>query len=181
MIERARDCWYASPECTVTDLINYMELRGYLRDAQIEAIKTYLYLKVACNCQPLKILFCQGVFNTLNLDDLEISKGTREFLKNKKAAAALLEYALLTNEAGEQVSPKLEQQIKKDPESIDYEQVFTDAFYGVSYTDYLFSLPMGAGKTYLMAAFIYLDLYFANQEPNNPAFPTISLCLHLPA
>lgn len=170
IIERARDCWYASPECTVTDLINYMEQRGYLRDAQIEAIKTYLYLKVACNCQPLKKLFCQGVFNTLSLDDLEISKGTREFLKNKKAAAALLEYALLTNEAGEQVSPKLEQQIKKDPESIDYEQVFTDAFYGVSYTDYLFSLPMGAGKTYLMAAFIYLDLYFASQEPNNPAF-----------
>ena len=170
MIERARDCWYASPECTVTDLINYMEKRGYLRDAQIEAIKTYLYLKVACNCQPLKKLFCQGVFNTLSLDDLEISKGTREFLKNKKAAAALLEYALLTNEAGEQVSPKLEQQIKKDPESIDYEQVFTDAFYGISYTDYLFSLPMGAGKTYLMAAFIYLDLYFASQEPNNPAF-----------
>lgn len=91
-------------------------------------------------------------------------------MKNKKAAAALLEYALLTNEAGEQVSPKLEQQIKKDPESIDYEQVFTDAFYGISYTDYLFSLPMGAGKTYLMAAFIYLDLYFASQEPNNPAF-----------
>ena len=170
MIERARDCWYASPECTVTDLINYMEQRGYLRDAQIEAIKTYLYLKVACNCQPLKKLFCQGVFNTLSLDDLEISKGTREFLKNKKAAAALLEYALLTNEAGEQVSPKLEQQIKKDPESIDYEQVFTDAFYGISYTDYLFSLPMGAGKTYLMAAFIYLDLYFAQQEPDNPAF-----------
>ena len=170
IIERARDCWYASPECTVTDLINYMEKRGYLRDAQIDAIKTYLYLKVACNCQPLKKLFCQGVFNTLNLDDLEISIGTREFLKSKKAAAALLEYALLTNEAGEQVSPKLEQQIKKDPESIDYEQVFTDAFYGVSYTDYLFSLPMGAGKTYLMAAFIYLDLYFANQEPNNPAF-----------
>ena len=26
------------------------------------------------------------------------------------------------------------------------------------YTDYLFSLPMGAGKTYLMSAFIYLDL-----------------------
>ena len=40
----------------------------------------------------------------------------------------------------------------------------------MSYTDYLFSLPMGAGKTYLMAAFIYLDLYFARNEPNNPAF-----------
>ncbi|MBQ7767356.1 MAG: DEAD/DEAH box helicase family protein [Oscillospiraceae bacterium] len=170
MIERARDRWYASPECAVTDLINYMTLTGNLRDAQIEAIKTYLYLKVVCNCQSLKKLFCQGAFNTLDLDDLEISKSTREFLKSRKAAAALLEYALLTNEAGEQVSTKLEQQIKKNPESIDYEQVFTDAFYGVSYTDYLFSLPMGAGKTYLMAAFIYLDLYFASQEPNNPAF-----------
>ena len=40
----------------------------------------------------------------------------------------------------------------------------------MSYTDYLFSLPMGAGKTYLMAAFIYLDLYFARNEPHNPAF-----------
>lgn len=29
---------------------------------------------------------------------------------------------------------------------------------------------MGAGKTYLMAAFIYLDLYFARNEPKNPAF-----------
>ncbi len=29
---------------------------------------------------------------------------------------------------------------------------------------------MGAGKTYLMAAFIYLDLYFARNEPLNPAF-----------
>lgn len=170
MIERARDRWYASPDCTVTDLVGYMIQQGYLRDAQIEAIKTYLYLKIACNCQPLKQLFCQGVFNTLDLDDLEISKSTREFLKGKKAAAALLEYALLTNDAGDQVSSKLEKQITKSPESIDYERVFQETFYGVSYTDYLFSLPMGAGKTYLMAAFIYLDLYFASQEPNNPAF-----------
>lgn len=170
MIERARDRWYASPDCTVADLIGYMIQQGHLRDAQIEAIKTYLYLKIACNCQSLKQLFCQGAFNTLDLDDLEISKSTREFLKGKKAAAALLEYALLTNDAGDQVSPKLAKQIKKDPESIDYERVFNIAFYGVSYTDYLFSLPMGAGKTYLMAAFIYLDLYFASNEPSNPAF-----------
>jgi len=29
---------------------------------------------------------------------------------------------------------------------------------------------MGAGKTFLMAAFIYLDLYFADNEPENKAF-----------
>lgn len=170
MIERARDRWYASSDCTVTDLVGYMIQRGHLRDAQIEAIKTYLYLKIACKCQLLKKLFCQGAFNSMDLDSLEISKSTREYLKSKKSAAALLEYACLTNDAGVQVSPKLEKQITKAPESIDYDQVFRDAFYGVTYTDYLFSLPMGAGKTYLMAAFIYLDLYFASQEPNNPAF-----------
>ena len=32
------------------------------------------------------------------------------------------------------------------------------------------SLPMGAGKTFLMAAIIYLDLYFAQNEPDNTAF-----------
>lgn len=170
MIERARNRWYASSECTVTDLVGYIVRQGQLRDAQIEAVKTYLYLKIACNSQSLKDLFCQGSFNTLNLDELEVSHGVREYLKNNTAAAALLEYACLTNDVGEQVSPKLEQQIKKAPESIDYVQVFRNIFYGVSYTDYLFSLPMGAGKTYLMAAFIYLDLYFASQEPNNPAF-----------
>ncbi|MDD6320948.1 MAG: DEAD/DEAH box helicase family protein [Oscillospiraceae bacterium] len=170
MIERKRDTWLQSADCTVKDLLAYIESTAQMRDAQIEAIKTYLYLKIACNCQPLKTLFCQGKFNSLNLDDLAVSRGTREYLKRNPAAAALLEYACLTNDAGEQVSPKLEDQIKKAPESIDYQRFFRDAFYGVSYTDYLFSLPMGAGKTYLMAAFIYLDLYFAMQEPNNPAF-----------
>ena len=61
-------------------------------------------------------------------------------------------------------------QIRADVDGIQYKQFFQKAFYGVSYTDYLFSLPMGAGKTYLMAAFICLGLYFAGNEPSNPAF-----------
>lgn len=55
-------------------------------------------------------------------------------------------------------------------DGIEYAQFFQKAFYGVSYTDYLFSLPMGAGKTYRMAAFICLDFYFAGNESSNPAF-----------
>ena len=65
----------------------------------------------------------------------------------------------MTNDKGEQVSEKLEKQIKKDPTGIDYDEFFRNAFYGVSYTDYLFSLPMGAGKTYLMAAFLFTWIY----------------------
>ena len=57
-----------------------------------------------------------------------------------------------------------------EPLNIDFDGIFNRVFYGVNYPDYVFSLPMGAGKTFLMAAFIYLDLYFARQEPDNPAF-----------
>ncbi len=170
MIENARNRWYASPECTITSMIDYIELKGMLRDAQIEAIKTYLYLKICCQSESIADLFCKGKFNTLDLDSAEISNTVRQYLEQNAAAAALFEYSCLRNERGEQISKKIEELIKKTPEDINYNKFFKDAFYGVSYTDYLFSLPMGAGKTYLMAAFIYLDLYFAQNEPLNPAF-----------
>lgn len=170
MINVARDRWYASPNCTVNSLINYMINRGQLRDAQIEAIKTFLYLKIGCGNKPLTFLFKHGTFNSLNLNSIELSAPARNFLENHPAAAALLEYSQLRNDLGEQVSEKVEKQIKEYPESIDYDGFFNNAFYGVTYTDYIFSLPMGAGKTYLMAAFIYLDLYFAINEPRNPTF-----------
>lgn len=170
MITNARNRWFVSSECTAQGIVAYIEKINQMRDAQVDAIKTYLYLKIACGCAPLAKLFCQGAFNTLDLEQEELSAKTRAFLLDHPAAAALFEYACLKNDSGEQVSEKLEKQIRKDPESIDYEDFFQSAFYGVSYTDYLFSLPMGAGKTYLMAAFIYLDLYFAKNEPHNPAF-----------
>lgn len=170
MIENARDRWYASAECTITSMLAYIEAKGMLRDAQISAIKTYLFLKIYCESRPLADLFSEGKFNTLDLDSAEISKTVRRYLEQNTAAAALFECSCLKNDKGEQVSKKLEEFIKKTPEDADYKKFFRDAFYGVSYTDYLFSLPMGAGKTYLMAAFIYLDLYFARNEPLNPAF-----------
>ena len=170
MIENKCKEWYNSGQCTVRNLIEYIEKTGQMRDAQIEAIKVYLFLKIACECKPLEYLFKHGVFNSIDLDTVELSAATRDFLENNPTATALFEYSLLKNDKGEQVSQKLEKQIKKDPSSIDYDGFFRTAFYGVSYTDYLFSLPMGAGKTYLMAAFIYLDLYFAVNEPQNPAF-----------
>jgi hypothetical protein len=170
MINTARDRWYNSDACTVGHLVEYIVQAGQMRDAQIDAIKTYLFLKIACENKPLSLLFQQGTFNNLNLDDAELSNTARAYLEATPAAAALLEYSQLKNDSGEQLSEKLEEQIKKAPDSVDYRKFFTDAFYGVAYTDYLFSLPMGAGKTYLMAAFIYLDLYFALNEPTNPAF-----------
>ena len=63
MIERARDRWYASPDCRIGSVIDYIVNAGQMRDAQIDAIKTYLYLKIGCECRPLKQLFASGTFN----------------------------------------------------------------------------------------------------------------------
>lgn len=170
MINTARDRWYNSEQCTIGSIVDYIISNGHMRDAQVEAIKTYLYLKVGCENKPLSALFIQGKFNNINLNEVALTSTAKSFLESNPAAAALLEYSRLTNSSQQQVSASLEAQITQSPDSIDYEKVFIDAFYGVSYTDYLFSLPMGAGKTFLMAAFIYLDLYFTNNEPDNNAF-----------
>ena len=170
MITHKRDKWYKSPDCTVNEIIDYIEKRNQMRDAQIEAIKTYLYLKIGCENQPLYKLFTNGAFNSININELEISRTTREFLEKHPEATALYEYATLTNDDNEEISPRVARAIRDNPLNIDYNLVFKRLFYEVSYTDYLFSLPMGAGKTYLMAAFIFLDLYFAMNEPDNPSF-----------
>lgn len=170
MIQKKRDMWYSSSECTVNELISYIANKGEMRDVQIDAIKTYLFLKIACGSRPLWELFSEGCFNTVNVDDLEVTASVRKTLQANPAALALYEYATLKNEKGEKVSEKLEKAIITDAVNINFVDIFKTIFYDVSYTDYLFSLPMGAGKTYLMAAFIYLDLYFAANEPDNNAF-----------
>ena len=79
-------------------------------------------------------------------------------------------FASLNDGKGKPLADDLRKAVMAEPQNIDFDGIFNRIFYGVNYPDYVFSLPMGAGKTYLMAAFIYLDLYFAQQEPNNPAF-----------
>ena len=77
MIERKRDQWFASEDCTVQALVDYIIKAGQMRDAQVDAIKTYLFLKVACDCKPLSELFTAGVFNTLNIAELSLPDSSR--------------------------------------------------------------------------------------------------------
>lgn len=170
LIKKKCDEWMTSSDCTIRELIQYIYVQNKMRDAQIEAIKIYLFLKIACGNRPLWKLFSEGCFNSLDFNTMELTVEARSILTTNKAAAALLEYALLKDKNGNQLAPELEKVIKSQSGRINYEDTFKKIFYGVNYTDYLFSLPMGAGKTYLMAAFIYLDLYFALNEPDNPAF-----------
>lgn len=170
IIVKKRNEWLNSPSCVVSELISYIERQHKMRDAQIESIKTYLYLKIECQNKPLWELVASGKFNSIDVDELEVNKVTRNILKTNPAALALWEYASMPDEVGEINSPKIIAAIKKAPESINYEEIIKELFANVNYPDYLFSIPMGAGKTYLMAALIYLNLYFAITEPDNTIF-----------
>ena len=173
IINTKRNQWLSRPDCSALPLIAYIEQRVKMRDAQVDAIKTYLYLKIECQNQPLAVLFKQGRFNTLTNDDIDnmpLSAAARRVFKESPAAVALYEFASLKDDKGKPIADALRKAVMAEPQDIDFDGIFNRIFYGVNYPDYVFSLPMGAGKTFLMAAFIYLDLYFAQQEPDNPAF-----------
>ena len=171
LIQKAARTWARAPNCPLRAQLDYMRRRGGLRPVQIDAVETYLFLKVACGNKPLRDIFASGVLNTIDPGDLRVSQAVRDHLASHPDALALLQFASQPVAGGRGVlAPALRARLEDDPQSIDASAVFRDLFYGVPYTDYLFSLPMGAGKTFLMAAFIYLDLAFALQEPDNPAF-----------
>ena len=93
MINTARDKWYSSDDCTARPIVEYVISVGKMRDAQVEAIKTYLFLKIACYNKPLTTLFTSGAFNNIDLNEVELSLSVRTFLASNPAATALLEYA----------------------------------------------------------------------------------------
>ncbi len=170
--------WYESGYCTVKPLIDYIFRVGNLREAQTKALLVYLYLKIKGNNKPLTQLFNEGFFlRGENLSVLNIDRQARDFFENNPTARALFELSrtpLNNNQTGKKTQktlfPELEWFLIQNPDALDYEAFSKSLFYGVEYPDYLFSLPMGAGKTFLMAAIIYLDLYFAVNEPDNPVF-----------
>lgn len=164
LIFRKAQEWIISDTCTVKPLFEHINRNGNLREAQIQALLVYLFLKIEGGNKPLATLFSENFFGQdEDLSQLNINQNLRSILECQPAAKALFDLSRA-------FFPDLEQYIIKNPDKIDYEAVSKSLFYGVEYPDYLFSLPMGAGKTFLMAAFIYLDLYFALNEPDNPRF-----------
>jgi hypothetical protein len=155
IISTKKNQWLQSSDCAITGLIGHIKRVNKLRTPQIEAIETYLFLKIAGENKPLWQLFSEGFFN-------ESQNST--VLNLKPNALALYQFAK------RQKLAKLADLILEHPSVVDYDAIIKSLFYNVSYPDYLLSLPMGAGKTYLMAAFMYLDLYFAELEPDNKHF-----------
>lgn len=170
LISDKKNEWRISGDCPIKEIIAHIKNRGQLRDTQVEAIETYLFLKIKGENKPLWQLFSEGFFiKNTDLSKIDINEAARSYLSENINAFALFDFCRQKNENGTYI-PELEKIIKRDPSILDYDSIIKSIFYNIDYTDYLMSLPMGAGKTYLMAAFIYLDLYFANNEPENKAF-----------
>lgn len=166
LIKKICDEWYSSDKCKIKNIINYMIEQDKLRDAQIESIKLYLFFKIYCKNQSLERLFNEGYFlQNIDLDELPISKKLNDFLYDNPAARQLYEISLTDVNYKE-----LKEEIEKNYLTLDFKSIFKKFFHNIDYANYIYSLPMGAGKTFLMSAFIYLDLYFAMNEPYNKAF-----------
>ncbi|MEO8581794.1 MAG: DEAD/DEAH box helicase family protein [Patescibacteria group bacterium] len=119
-------------------ILRHIESTGKLRDAQAEALKVYLWLKCVANNKPLVEVFKQ------NYSDTEGDSLT----------------TLLVHIAGELENKKLEK-FAKTATTKELEGFFVDLFGGYNHiSNVLLSLPMGAGKTFVMASMIYIDLYF---------------------
>ena len=171
LITRKKNQWLTSGACPINDLSAHIRKQGHLRETQIEAIETYLYLKIEGGNKPLWKLFSENFFaDDIDLNKLNINQETRKFLQKNTDAMALYGFSIQKQQDGKSLLPELEKLIIEASSALDYERIIRDIFYQVSYADYLMSLPMGAGKTFLMVAIIYLDLYFAQNEPDNATF-----------
>lgn len=170
IVRQKKNAWLQSADCPIASIISYIKDKGKLRPPQIEAIETYLFLKIEGQNKPLYQLFEEGFFHTdLDLHTLSLSTPTRTYLNDNVAARSLYEFAR-QQVNGKMLMQELVEQIQRHPDSIPYSSIIRQLFYEVSYADYLFSLPMGSGKTFLMAAFMYLDLYFALEAPDDKRF-----------
>lgn len=147
----------------VGSLVNYIETVGKLRPPQKEAIETYLWIKFVGENKRLSDIVRDGL-----LYDESIAKEYNNYHTFKgNYVTQFLNQFFLDNDL-----KKLHKELVNDPnsEKINWDNFLRELLHNFPYSNYLFSLPMGAGKTYLMACFIYLDLYFAGLFKDNLRF-----------
>lgn len=134
----------------VGNLVKLMQKKGKMRDAQIQAIIIYLWLKEVGKNKKLSQLIKDGELFDSNAslyypgDSNFIDQPVKRFINR------YLEDSKVKNK---------EDYLGINADNSVYEDFIDNLFEDFDYPNYLFSLPMGSGKTYLMAAFIYLDLY----------------------
>lgn len=156
LIQQKAGYWIAeekdNSQSLIGNLVKYIEKTGKLREPQRKSIEVYLWLKFVGQNKRLADIVGSGLIYNNDIVEEYPALGSNPITN------------FLTQFAVENNLNKLKDEILKDTQgqNTDWNQVLNDLLHNFEYPNYLFSLPMGAGKTYLMASFIYLDLYFAN-------------------
>lgn len=147
----------------INNILKHIEDTGMLRPPQKEAIETYLWIKFFGNNKKLSDMVREGLLYdeavAQDYDNYHTFKGNY--------VAQFLNQFFQDNDL-----KNLHKKLVNDPSgsTIDWNGLLDELLHNFDYSNYLFSLPMGAGKTFLMACFIYLDLYFGTLFKNDKRF-----------
>ena len=138
----------------IKNLLEYIDSKGKLRPPQTEAIQTYLWIKFVANNKKLYDAVTEGLL----YDDIIAREYDNYYTFKGNYVTQFLNQFFQDNKLKD-----IHKNLINDPnsEKINWNRLLTELLHNFDYANYLYSLPMGAGKTFLMACFIYLDLYFA--------------------
>ncbi|MFH0947688.1 MAG: DEAD/DEAH box helicase family protein [Elusimicrobiota bacterium] len=147
-------------QSAIGDIIKHIKKQNKLRIPQEEAIEVYIWLKFIGKNMKLSDIVRSGLL----FDETETKKYEYyNIFKDNYTTLFLNQFAQDNN------LKNLSKQLLNNHKG-NWDNVLDELLHKFDYPNYLFSLPMGAGKTYLMAAFIYLDLFFANLNKNDKRF-----------
>ncbi len=115
---------------------------AFLRKPQLEALEMYIFLKEFMNNDSVSEIFQKWIEKK---DQFSIDKS---FYVNGDSQINIFQYS-----------------------TKDYKQVYDMLIkYKESYSNYIFALTMGLGKTLLMATCIFYEFLLANKYPNEPKY-----------
>ena len=118
-ITAQKNRWLAQADCPARDVLGYMRQQGKLRAAQLDAVETYLFLKLAGQNRPLWQLIAQGFFAQHDdLAKLHISQILRDELHTNTALKGLFDLARTPLVDGKVLFPDLVQAIKDNPHAV---------------------------------------------------------------
>ena len=167
LVENKTETWIKEQrednQSAVGNIIKYIEKQGKLREPQLKSIESYLWLKFVGENKELSDIIRSGLLFDAN----RVSEYQYHQIFGHDYTLQFLNAFAQDNEL-----KNFQKELLNDSKGLshDWNEVLNELLHDFDYPNFLFSLPMGAGKTYLMAAFIYLDLYFARLNPTDKRF-----------
>lgn len=150
-------------QSVIGKLVTFMEKKGKLREPQLEAIEVYLWLKFVGENKKLSEIIKDGLL---------YDKGIAEEYEYFNVFNGNYVMQFLNQFSQDNDLKNFQKLLLNDPKgkTTDWNIILEELLHNFEYPNFLYSLPMGAGKTYLMACFIYLDLYFAKINKKDKRF-----------